>query len=42
MNRYRLKIKNIVTRLQHGVEGCIGNVTIYPSACLKVVGGILF
>lgn len=42
MNKFRLKIKNILTRLQHGIEGCIGNVTIYPSACLKVVGGILF
>ena len=43
MNRIRLKIKNIITRLQQGIDGFGGNVTIYPSACLKVVGGgILF
>ena len=42
MNRIRLKIKNIISRLQQGIDGCGGNVTIYPSVCLKVVGGAFY
>lgn len=34
-----LRINNLKTRFLHGIEGCGGDVTIYPSVELKVSGG---
>ena len=39
MQRISLFFKNLRTRFQNGIKGCNGDVSIWPSVCLKTIGG---